>query len=349
MCYNSAMNIKNLIPDPKNANRGTQRGLSLLDDSLRKYGAGRSILIDKNGVIIAGNKTVERAKDIGLNEVTVIQTDGKQLVAVQRTDLDLENDHEARMLAYADNRTGEVDLSWNIEQLLADNEIGLPISDIWTDEELSALLKGINGQNKKGTVTTGGRLYNAGEGHNIEPFKLAYRIEAIWRTKGNKAIDLYSGEGQLAEWYSRRFESIITIDKRCEGVDYQMDASKFIGDILPSHLDFDYIDFDDEGSPGREIQQFFKVISGKKQDSFIMALTDGNGLNLKCMGKWSPDLYMLTGKKRQATLDDYYDFEDMVTGFIERCTQEAKFTPTMLSSYRGREGNVVYQTWLIEP
>jgi len=38
--------IKDLKPDAQNANKGTPRGLKLLDDSLRKYGAGRSILIE---------------------------------------------------------------------------------------------------------------------------------------------------------------------------------------------------------------------------------------------------------------------------------------------------------------
>ena len=56
--------ISDLIPDAANANKGTQRGLKALDTSLRQYGAGRSILIDRDGRIIAGNKTAERAADI---------------------------------------------------------------------------------------------------------------------------------------------------------------------------------------------------------------------------------------------------------------------------------------------
>jgi hypothetical protein len=48
--------IERLAPDKRNANRGTVRGRALLEDSLRRYGAGRSILADKHGNIIAGNK-----------------------------------------------------------------------------------------------------------------------------------------------------------------------------------------------------------------------------------------------------------------------------------------------------
>lgn len=59
--------IENLIPDNKNFNKGTQFGEHLMDESLRKFGLGRSILIDKNNRIIAGNKTTEKAADIGFD------------------------------------------------------------------------------------------------------------------------------------------------------------------------------------------------------------------------------------------------------------------------------------------
>src|SRR5687767_15136053 len=94
--------IRDLSPDNRNANKGTPRGLQMVEDSLRTYGAGRSILADKQGRIIAGNKTLQSASDINL-PIRVIETDGKELVVVQRTDLDL-NDPKARELAIADNR-----------------------------------------------------------------------------------------------------------------------------------------------------------------------------------------------------------------------------------------------------
>jgi DNA modification methylase len=110
-----------LRPDTLNANEGTQRGLGLLDKSLRKLGAGRSILVDKDGNVIAGNKTLERAADIDL-PVRIIETDGKELIAVKRTDLDLysETDKRARQLAYADNKVAELDLAWKPEQIALD-------------------------------------------------------------------------------------------------------------------------------------------------------------------------------------------------------------------------------------
>ena len=48
-------NIESLVPDNKNFNKGTEYGDRLMDESLRKFGLARSVVIDKNNRIIAGN------------------------------------------------------------------------------------------------------------------------------------------------------------------------------------------------------------------------------------------------------------------------------------------------------
>ena len=75
--------IAQLILDEKNANKGTKRGRELLEESLEKYGAGRSVLVDRLNRVIAGNKTVEAARAPGMKSVFVIETDGSSLVAVR--------------------------------------------------------------------------------------------------------------------------------------------------------------------------------------------------------------------------------------------------------------------------
>lgn len=133
-------NLADLTPDRRNANRGTARGRGLLERSLRQYGAGRSILADQHGNIIAGNKTLEAAADIGL-PIRVIETDGSELVVVQRSDLDLGTDKAARELAYADNRIAQLDLDWDVESLLADQANGLDLTGVgFSDDELALLL-----------------------------------------------------------------------------------------------------------------------------------------------------------------------------------------------------------------
>ncbi len=104
--------LKDLVPDNKNANKGTQYGQHLIENSLRKFGAGRSILIDKNNRIIAGNKTVENAGSIGLDDVIIVETTGDKVVAVKRTDIDLDSAY-GRELALADNATSKANLLWD--------------------------------------------------------------------------------------------------------------------------------------------------------------------------------------------------------------------------------------------
>lgn len=110
------LQLGDLESDSHNANRGTDRGRAALERSLREYGPGRAVLIDRHGRIIAGNKTVEQAKRLHL-PLRVIKTDGTHLVAVQRDDLDLATDPRAKALAIADNRVGELDLEWDVDML----------------------------------------------------------------------------------------------------------------------------------------------------------------------------------------------------------------------------------------
>jgi hypothetical protein len=109
-------NIKDLKFDDKNFNKHTEYGMSLLEKSLSKFGAGRSILIDKNNRIIAGNGIIEAAGNIGLEDLQIVETDGTKIIAVKRPDIDLDTE-EGREMAFADNQTGAVDLSWDEEQL----------------------------------------------------------------------------------------------------------------------------------------------------------------------------------------------------------------------------------------
>lgn len=113
--------IDSLIPDDKNFNKGTEFGEHLMDESLRKFGLGRSILIDKNNRIIAGNKTAEKAADIGFDNVIIVETNGNSLVAVKRTDIDLDS-AKGRELALADNATSKANLSFDTDLIMQEAE-----------------------------------------------------------------------------------------------------------------------------------------------------------------------------------------------------------------------------------
>lgn len=130
--------LTDLTTDLQNTNRGTDRGREALAGSLREYGPGRAVLIDRQGRIIAGNKTVEQAKRLNI-PLRVVKTDGTHLIAVQRDDLDLRTDPRARALAIADNRVAEIDLEWDVDMLKQLQADGLDLAPFWTDAELAIL------------------------------------------------------------------------------------------------------------------------------------------------------------------------------------------------------------------
>ena len=92
--------------DPRNARLHSERNKEAVRTSLRDSGAGRSVLIDADDVIIAGNCAVEQATDLGI-PIRVVDSDGSELIAVRRTDLSTD-DRRRIALAIADNRTTDL-------------------------------------------------------------------------------------------------------------------------------------------------------------------------------------------------------------------------------------------------
>ena len=97
-----------------------ERNLSLIKKSIQRCGAGRSILLDKNGEIIAGNATYKTLKELGI-PVKIIPTDGKTAIALQRTDLDT-NSRKRKELAAFDNSTSDK-VHWNFDNIAADFDL----------------------------------------------------------------------------------------------------------------------------------------------------------------------------------------------------------------------------------
>tara|TARA_Y100000385_G_scaffold103665_1_gene107180 strand:- start:853 stop:2079 length:1227 start_codon:yes stop_codon:yes gene_type:complete len=127
--------ITSLVSDHKNARRRTDRSSQLIKDSLQKYGAARSIVIDEENRILAGNGTIEGAKAAGIKNVRIIETDGDEIIAVKRTGL---SEDQKVGLALADNRTADLS-EWDQEMLHQLSEEH-DISDWFTQEDLDELL-----------------------------------------------------------------------------------------------------------------------------------------------------------------------------------------------------------------
>ncbi len=105
--------INDLQNDHKNARKRTDRSSKLIKESLQKFGAARSIVIDENNRILAGNGTIAGAKAAGIKNLKVIETDGNEIIAVKRTGL---SEDEKVGLALADNRTSDLS-EWDLNML----------------------------------------------------------------------------------------------------------------------------------------------------------------------------------------------------------------------------------------
>ena len=106
--------------DKRNYRKHNDKNKSLIRKSLEECGAGRSIVIDNSGEIIAGNGIYEQAQKLGL-KTKIIETDGSDLVVVKRTDLNTD-DEKRKRLAVMDNSTSDSS-EFDLELLSVDFEV----------------------------------------------------------------------------------------------------------------------------------------------------------------------------------------------------------------------------------
>lgn len=128
--------IQELKADPSNRRRHNARNIRMVTDALRGVGAARSIVIDEDGVILAGNGTIEAAAEAGITRVQVVEADGETIIAVRRRGLSVE---QKRALALYDNRSSEL-ATWDLSQLQADVDAGLNLDPFFDATELADLL-----------------------------------------------------------------------------------------------------------------------------------------------------------------------------------------------------------------
>jgi hypothetical protein len=170
--------LKDLKHDHKNARRRTDRSSRLIAESLKRYGAARSIVIDEENRILAGNGTIEGAKAAGIKNVRVIETDGSEIIAVRRTNL---SEDEKIGLALADNRTSDLS-EWDgamLHQISEEHDIST-----WFDKEELDELFGI-----EETIDEDSPYTNKTTPPIYEPSGTQYKPEHLYdATKTNQLI-----------------------------------------------------------------------------------------------------------------------------------------------------------------
>lgn len=130
--------LGDLTPDPQNARLHNPRNIGMIEDALHEVGAARSIVVDEDGVVLAGNGLIEAAAAAGIERVQVVDADGETIVAVRRSNL---TEDQKRRLALFDNRAAEL-AEWDT-RVLAGLVEAQPeaVKGMWGDEELAALLE----------------------------------------------------------------------------------------------------------------------------------------------------------------------------------------------------------------
>jgi hypothetical protein len=128
--------IKDLTHDPKNARRHTPRNVGMLEQALNEVGAARSIVVDEDGVVLAGNATIDAAVQAGITRVQVVEADGNTIIAVRRTGL---TDEQKVKLALYDNRVAEL-AEWEPGVLAELADTGV-LESMFFPDELNALLE----------------------------------------------------------------------------------------------------------------------------------------------------------------------------------------------------------------
>lgn len=87
-----AIKINSLKFDDKNFNKGTEYGDHLLTKSIEKFGFREGATLDKNNVLIGGNKRVAKAGEKGFEDVVIIDADPTKVYALKYSDVEFESE-----------------------------------------------------------------------------------------------------------------------------------------------------------------------------------------------------------------------------------------------------------------
>jgi len=137
--------ISKLTPDPNNARKRTPLSASVIRKSLEQFGAARSIVVDENDVIRAGNGTFEEAGQLGIEKVVTIEVDGNTIVAVKRRGL---TEEQWKKYAIADNTASDFS-TWDYE-ILEELAQEVDYSEFFPDDKLNELLKQLGDSKNEG-------------------------------------------------------------------------------------------------------------------------------------------------------------------------------------------------------
>lgn len=222
----TTVKLSDLLPDGHNANRGTERGSYMIRRSIEKFGFAEAGTLDKNNRIVGGNKRTEASADLGLSEdVIVIDVDGSRPVYIRRTDIDLETP-EGRELAIALNRTAQVSIDFDPEEIAREQLDGVDLSEWFFENELDELVSELTG-GEPATVED--------DGFDEDVESLTDQLQAEWGTERGQIWEIASEDGS-------RVHRVMCGDSKEEGTrEALFDGAKVTTCVTdpPYGIDFD--------------------------------------------------------------------------------------------------------------
>ncbi len=139
------VDIADLKLTPRNPRKRTPESASVINKSLKEFGACRSIVIDENRIIRAGNGTIAEARELGMENVLIVEATGDQIVAVQRKGL---TEEQWKQYVIADNTASDFS-TWDFD-ILNDLAQEVDLSEFFPDDKLNELLEQLGGSKNEG-------------------------------------------------------------------------------------------------------------------------------------------------------------------------------------------------------
>jgi len=96
------LRVSDLKHDMNNVRKHNVKNIRAIQNSLEAFGQQKPIVIDKNSIVVAGNGTLEAAKNLGWEKISVVVTELSQ--------------KNIKAYAIGDNRSGEL-AEWDVDKL----------------------------------------------------------------------------------------------------------------------------------------------------------------------------------------------------------------------------------------
>lgn len=140
-------NLAAIQPQRRNANRHTARGLGALDQSIHADGWIGAITVAADGETFDGSARIEVGMATGFDAVEpiVIRSSGDRPIIHIREDIPTADDPRAVRLGLAANRVAQLNLDFD-PAILAELADTTDLSQLFYEDELSALLAGVGGE-----------------------------------------------------------------------------------------------------------------------------------------------------------------------------------------------------------